>query len=208
MKQLFARAVPFLLLAFGIACQDGGSLDPRAPRRPISRVQVQPSADTIVLRDVPLPSDAVALKAEVVGFSGTVLAGARVRWTTRNPDIVTVDSTGVVRPKAVGTATVLAEAGGKEGRATVIVQALSATVRVTTAITEASVGDTLRFAAALVDDNNVPVVGAAALAWTSSNPAVATIDPATGLARFIAPRTVRFTATSGRPAPPPAATSS
>jgi alpha-tubulin suppressor-like RCC1 family protein len=195
MKRLLFRAVPLLLLLLGVACGDQ-PVDPLGTTAPISRVVLQPTVDTIFLRDTPLPTDQVALQASVIGFSGTVLPDARVRWSTANPEVVSVDSLGVVRPVGAGTATVLAKAGGKEGRATVVVAVIAATVRVTTAITEASVGDTLRLAAAVVDENGVPVTSGATFTWTSSNPAVATVDAATGLARFIAPGTVRFTATS------------
>ena len=112
MKWSLSRAVPFLLLAFGIACQDSGPLDPPGTTAPISRVEVQPSTDTIVLRDVSLPTDTVALRASVVGFSGTVLADARVRWSTRDTAVVSVDSVGVVRARTAGTASVIAAAGG------------------------------------------------------------------------------------------------
>jgi alpha-tubulin suppressor-like RCC1 family protein len=194
MQRLITRVTALVALAFASACNDS-ALDPLGTTAPVSRVEVQPKVDTLVLRPSPQPTDVVELKAAVVGFSGTVLSEARVRWTTRDPAVVTVDSAGVVRPTGVGTATVVAQAGGKEGRATVVVTALNTALGITPAVTEATVGDTVRFAASATDDTGAPVPGLT-IRWTSSNPAVATIDSTTGLARFVAPGAVRFTAAS------------
>jgi hypothetical protein len=87
----------------------------------VSRVVVQPEVDTILARDSLLATDAVQLQAAVISFSGAVATGARVHWSTRDTAIVTVDTTGLVRPRRSGTATVTASSGGKEDRATVVV---------------------------------------------------------------------------------------
>ena len=196
MKWLLARILPLIALVIGAACTDAGPTDPFGSTAPVSRVEVQPKTDTIVLRGPAQASDQVVLQVAVIGFSGTAITGVPVRWRSSDTAVVTVDSVGVVRAKAPGTATVTAQAGGKEGRATITVVAAQTGVRITPTLTEATVGDTLRFSAGLFDEAGTAVTPTPTFTWASSNPAVATIDPATGLARFVAEGVVRFTATS------------
>lgn len=162
---------------------------------PISQIIVQPKADTLVVRDSIQNTDAVQLRASVIGFSGTVLTTPTVRWSSANPAIATVDSLGVVRPVAVGTTTITARSGGKDDQATIVVRgavsrvALTSTVRTaaglpvgidTLFVTDSiRVTDRRQLRAVSIGANGDTLTGAR-YTWTSSNPAVATVD-STGL---------------------------
>jgi alpha-tubulin suppressor-like RCC1 family protein/uncharacterized protein YjdB len=215
MRSLSRALQPALLLALALsaaACDadgDGGSLGPQPI---VSRVVVQPEVDTIFARDSLLASDAVQLQAAVIGFSGTALTEARVRWSTSDTSIVTVDSTGLVRPRRVGTATVTATSGGKEDEATVVV--VYASTRLTiTPLSQAPLlpGQTARTAdtifvrdpitaqnftplrALAIGPDGAPVTGLR-YTWTSSNPNVATVDSAGNVsARSVGSTTITVT---------------
>ena len=130
---------------------------------PVSEVIVQPKVDTIFARDTLQITDLVQLSATVIGFSGTKVSGATVRWSTPDTGIVTVDSLGVVRPKRLGTATVIAKSGSKEGQATVVVVAAARRIAITSTTRRSGVsGASARKSARSTSGMGAPYSGALA----------------------------------------------
>lgn len=200
MRSPYRAALPALLLALSLAaaCEDrDGSTAPIGPTARVSEVVVTPRVDTVFVRDSLAPTDRVQLRATVLGFGGSVISGASVRWRTADTTIVQVDSlTGLVVPRRVGTATVTASAGGKEGTATVVIEYAAARITIQPRVQVAPTpgqpvrtADTIFVRDPITPQNftslRVLAVGPAGdtlsgfrYTWTSSNPAVATVDSA------------------------------
>ena len=160
---------------------------------PVASVTVAPNAPEVKV------GATVPLAATVKDEQGTVLTGRAVVWSTSAANIATIDAaTGVVTGVVTGTATMTATSEGKSGSTTVTV---SSAVKPVAVIQLAPALDTLEaFSTEMIGrqlrdaDNNV--LTGRAINWTSSNPAVATIDPATGLLTGVDRGTVTVTATS------------
>jgi alpha-tubulin suppressor-like RCC1 family protein len=160
---------------------------------PVASVVVTPNAPTVKA------GATVTLAAQLKDEQGTVLTGRAIAWSSSATTVATVDAaTGVVTGVAVGTATLTATSEGKTGSTTVTV---SSAVKPVDAILLAPVLDTLEaFSSELIGrilkaaDGNV--LTNRTIAWTSSNPAVATIDPVTGMLTGVDRGTVTVTATS------------
>ena len=160
---------------------------------PVASVTVTPNATSVKA------GATVALVATLEDEQGTVLEGRAVTWSTSAPTIATVDAaTGVVTGVAVGTATLTATSEGKTGSATVTVASAAKPVD---AILLAPALDTLEaFSSELIGrvlkDADGNVLSGREIRWTSSNPAVAGIDPLTGMLTGVDRGTVTVTATS------------
>lgn len=140
------------------------------------------------------------------------------RCTSDNPNVATVDAAGVVTAVAPGTATITCTGtvSGRIQSATHTVTVRRADWRLTvTGGGSFPVGQTTTVSASAADEDNRPVTGTTA--WTSSNPAVATVD-ASGTVRCVSAGTATITGTMTRegetrngtvqitctaPAPPP-----
>ena len=72
-------------------------------------VTVSPRADTIA------PGDTLRLAAQAYDETGQVIEGASFTWSSSNPTVATVDSSGLVRGAEEGTATITATAGDASG---------------------------------------------------------------------------------------------
>lgn len=160
----------------------------------VSRVVVEPKLDTIFARDSLLATDVVRLQATVFSFAGGVANGARVEWTTSDTSIVTVDASGLVRPRRIGSATVTASSGNKADHATVVVEWAARRLVVTSTVRPAGTGepptvdtilvrnpvgaqDARALRARAIDARGDTLTGVRYL-WSSSSPAVATVDSA------------------------------
>ncbi len=80
-----------------------------------SRVAVTPTAATLVA------GDTLRLSAEAFDASGHAMPGAAFAWSTGDAAVATVDSTGLVRGVAEGTAMIAASAGSAEGTVDIFV---------------------------------------------------------------------------------------
>lgn len=108
-------------------------------------------------------------------------------WSSQNPAIFTVSSTGLVTGVAPGSATLVATADGVTGNATVTVTpAPVATVKIALAAASIPVGRTTQ-ATATVRDASGSVLTDRAVAWSSSDPAVASVNTASGIVVGVAP---------------------
>lgn len=158
---------------------------------PVNRVVVAPSTASIVAGTTQQFTDTLKDAA------GNLLTGRVVVWTSSDTTIATVDSTtGLATGVAAGSATITATSEGKSGNATLTVTPVPvATVTVTPPNPTIDVGATQQFVATLQDARGDTLTGRT-VTWSSNAPAVATIDPATGLATAVGPGTATITATS------------
>lgn len=137
---------------------------------PVGRVMLEP--DTLEL----LEGEERVLTASVFDVWGNPLPEIAVGWSSSDPTTVAVDSAGKVYAVHSGGATIIAEAEGVRGTASVTVQPtpIAAVVPEVEAL-EVHAGRELQLVAAAVDAHDRPLPEVE-IYWTSSDPQVATID--------------------------------
>ncbi len=131
---------------------------------------------------------------------------AAVTWTSSNTAAVgTINSAGLFTATGAGTTTITATGGGTgsgiiTGTATATVSAPAAvltTITVTPATASLTAGGSQTFTAAGFDQSGAPIAISPAVVWSSSNPAVGTIDATTGLFNALAAGRTTITAKNG-----------
>ncbi|HET6680183.1 MAG TPA: Ig-like domain-containing protein [Gemmatimonadaceae bacterium] len=116
------------------------------------------------------------MTASVVDQGGTPISGKTVSWSSDNTGVVTVGQDGKVRGVSGGTATVRAFSGSLSATSTVTVTSVPvASVEVSPEIVSQPVGYEATLTA-LARDASGNVLSGRPAAWSSSNPAVATVD--------------------------------
>ncbi len=131
----------------------------------------------------------------------TVNITSQVAWSSSNVAIATIDATGIATTVATGTATITAVSGTISGSTTLNVNAStlsSITVGPAgpTAIQTMPAGLTQQFTAIGTYSDNTSYDLTGQVTWTSSNPAVATVN-SNGLATVAGAGTTTITATRG-----------
>ena len=130
--------------------------------------------------------------------NGNVMPAGAVAWTSSDPAAGTIDDDGVFTALAAGTATVTATSGEVAATAAVTVIAAEpefGMVVLSPPEVTLETGDTLQFEAVAFNSYG-ETVPAAALTWTSSDPAAGTIDD-DGVFTALAAGTTTVTAASG-----------
>lgn len=163
-------------------------------------VQQKPARIAIIPESATLTTvgETVQLEAVVYDSGDTVIPGAQVVWTSSLPAVATVGANGLVTAVSHGTTQINAASGSATMVATVSVFFPPAAFSITLAISSATlieVGQTLQLAAKVYDIDGEAIPGAP-VTWSSSNPAVATVDD-TGLVTAVFNGTAQITATSG-----------
>jgi trimeric autotransporter adhesin len=157
---------------------------------PVDHVTVSPALDTLIV------GNTATLTATPQDASGNTLSGRAVSWATSNEAVAIVSSSGVVHTVASGSATITATSEGKVGAATIVVIGVPvATVAVAPTSAAIDIGATQQFTATLKDANGNTLTDRD-IAWSSSNPSVATVDASTGVATAVAEGSATITATS------------
>ncbi|MEQ9401595.1 MAG: FG-GAP-like repeat-containing protein [Longimicrobiales bacterium] len=168
-----------------------GGTDPTASD--VAVVEVSPSAQAFTSVGLTLQLSAVARTA-----SGTVVSGQAFSWVSSNAGVASVNaSSGLVTTVGNGTATISARAGSASGSASITVQQEVASLTLQPdSLVLLTLGDTARFTVRPLDANGQPVSGTAAVAWSVSDTAVASVGTGgTVTSRFAAgAATVRVTA--------------
>jgi hypothetical protein len=119
-----------------------------------------------------------ALAAQAKDALGSPMSGS-FTWTSRTPAVATVNVAGLVTAVTNGsTWVVAAEAGGTRDSALIVVQQRIATITVTPGARSLFLTTTFAYSAAAVDGLGKPMPGVTAFTWTSTAPAVATVDTA------------------------------
>ena len=179
-----------LSLVWSASCTDatGPNLS-GTPGYLISSVRVSPSVDTIFVSDPIRVSDRVAFTAFATGKNGSLLSISQFAWSTSDPAIATVNSSGVVTPLSVGTVQIIASAD-KIGRATLLILPATINISIAPAVDTILVTlpivasrDTIRLTATARDLSGALLPGTV-FSWTSSAPSVATVE-GTGLVRAV-----------------------
>jgi uncharacterized protein YjdB len=132
--------------------------------------------------------------AVVKDVAGNIISKT-VSWSSSNTAVVTVNSTGYATGVGVGSAQILASAGGRSGYAAVTVTGIPvATVTVTPGAATGNIGDTASFTAALADASGNALTGRT-VTWSSGDTTVVVVN-STGLARAVGGGSTTLTATS------------
>ncbi len=136
---------------------------------------VSPKIDTIFALGNSLQLSAVVLNPAGKETSATIA------WSTRDPSIATVSSTGLVKALAAGTASIVASSDGHVDIAQVVVKPgaspvpVVAMVQITPGDLETEVKEVTRFTAAVTDGSGTPMP-TATVVWSTSDPAIATVN--------------------------------
>ena len=187
MRALLPLAI--LVLSLGASCDNATGPNPSdVPGYLIASVRVEPGSDTIFIPAIPRSFDRVVFSATAIGRNGQPLNVSEFAWTSSNPAVATVDESGVVTPLTTGSVEIRASAD-KIGRATLLLMPATMTITLPPAVDTIFIGSTVTAAdtvrlQATARDLAGAVVGGLDFEWTSSSPAVATVD-ATGLVRAV-----------------------
>jgi uncharacterized protein YjdB len=159
-----------------------------------------PTVDRLVLTPDTTRLNALSAQATLVARtydpSGQVVSGTSITWQSLNSMIASVDNTGRVTARAVGTARIVATAlcCNRADTAVVQVQQLAASLTVSPRTDSIPVGATSPLTAT-VRDANGNVIPSAAVNWVSVHPGIATV--AQGLVSGVAVGTATIRAVSG-----------
>jgi alpha-tubulin suppressor-like RCC1 family protein len=189
-RKSFLTAAAFFTLLLN-ACS-GDSAAPTGPSgpEPVASVQVSPSTTSLPV------GQSTRLEVTLRDGAGRTLTGRTISWSSDKQDVVRVAADGTVTAVLSGTATITASSEGESGSASVTVSGTAvASVTITTSLDSLEAFDTRPMQATLKDAEGNVLTGRA-ISWTSSNPAVATVDPASGLLTGLDRGTVTITATS------------
>ena len=157
------------------------------------RIKITPASATLER-----VGETVQLKAEVFDTGSTAIPGAVVLWSSSHPTVATVDANGIVAAVSSGTTQITATSGGVSAYRPVYVVLPQPAARIDLNILQAtltSIGQSLKLDALVYDIDGMAIPDAP-VSWTSSHPAVATVD-STGLVSAISNGTTLITATSG-----------
>ncbi|CAN5727727.1 hypothetical protein BH23GEM6_BH23GEM6_21370 [soil metagenome] len=178
---LYSAALVGLFILALTAC-DAGTLEPHvvldSPR------EILLSSTALDLAD----GDTLRIHATLIGQSGQLISvsstgqvrgGALVKWTSSDPEVVSVDASGLVRARKSGTAVLTATSGpvsskanakvgnGKKKAAAVIVSPDEETLT--------ALGASVQLTATVLDDQG-GVISDPSLTWSTLNPEVAAVD--------------------------------
>ena len=151
-------------------------------------VTVVSPVDSVRLSPAPVTFDALTATKSVsatvvprVGVAASRVAGLSVTWASSDPSIVQVDQNGLATAVSNGRAEVRATADGVTGRDSVVVAQVATHLSISPPNWGVpGIHGQARFVAAASDAQGKSI-SASELHWSSSNPAVATVD-GTGLA--------------------------
>ncbi len=172
----------------GLSASQSFAVDVAEPAPTI--VTVTPDTATLSAID-----QTARLSADVYDQLGRAITDATVAWSSSDPAVAAVDTSGLVTAAGNGTATVTVLSGEVSDSASIIVSQTATTVEVTPQAHALAAGDTVRLAATATDENGHVVVDAA-FGWTSSDTAVASVD-SLGLVRGVGEGAATITAAVG-----------
>jgi alpha-tubulin suppressor-like RCC1 family protein len=193
MSRYFTAARAACIAVLLAAC--GGDSD--APSDPgnggptrVASVTITPATASVVV------GKTTQLAATAKDAVGNVLTGRALAWTTSAAGVATVDGNGIVTAVSVGNADITVTSEGKTAQAAVSVTAVPvASVTVSPNAPAIRVAATVAMSATVKDDEGNELTGRA-VAWTTSAPAIATIDANTGMVTGVAAGVATLTATS------------
>jgi uncharacterized protein YjdB len=136
---------------------------------PVASVVISPATALVLV------GASVQLVASPKDAAGNMLSGRAITWASSAPATATVSSAGVVTGVAAGAVTITATSEGMTGSAAVTVNLVPvASVSISPTPASVAVGQTTQLTATLRDATGNLLSGRA-VAWTTSNAAVATV---------------------------------
>lgn len=158
-----------------------------------------PTPTTLSITQTPGPGievgDVVQLGAETRDEHGALMGGRSYVWGSSAPAVATVNATGRVTTKGVGTTTISVATGTLTAEFALTVQAPTVTaVAIFPTTLALRPAETKQFVASPLGRNGA--IAGAPVSWTSANPAVATVD-AEGRVTAVGLGITTVTATSG-----------
>lgn len=156
----------------------------------LAQIVITPSAQSIVV------GQSANFTAQGLDATGAAMSGLAMTWSTTDTSVATVAG-GAVTARSVGTVALHAAVGSILGTATVnVTQVPVSTVLVTLDSSTLAVSHTAH-ASAVAKDASGNILTGRAVSWTSDTPAVAAIDPTSGVVIGVSPGTAKLTATVG-----------
>ena len=156
-------------------------------RSPVASVAVNPVLDTVPV------GQTLQLTATPTDAAGNTLSGRVVTWASSNAAVATVSGSGLLTAVAPGSVVITATSEGVNGTSNILVAVVvAATVQVTPSSGVVSTGATRQLSATARDAGGNLLTGHL-VAWTSLNPAIATVN-ASGLVTGVAPGTATIQA--------------
>jgi len=177
---------------FACSAMEDPSASTRVQHSLAKWVLVSPAAPTIA------PGHSLALDVEMQDAAGRDVTGQPEVWSSSDSSIATVSNTGVVTAITVGNAKIYVASGLQKAYADVNVSTAPPAphwVSLSPATAQISVHSVLPIFATVTDANN-HVVTDVPITWTSSNPALATVD-ASGNILGVAPGALNIIAHVG-----------
>ena len=125
-----------------------------------------------------LPDGIVQLTAVVLDQNGDEMVGVAVMWSSTDPEIATVDSTGLVTSRSEGSARISASHAGLVANAGIVVRGppLPTTISLWPPYAILPVPDGVLQLSATVRDQYGSRIQDAVVQWSSTDPEVATVD--------------------------------
>lgn len=158
-------------------------------RAPVASVQITPSSSVLTV------GQTAPLSVVLRDASGNVLNGRTVAWSSSNPGVATVSSSGLVSAVAQGSATITASSEGQTGTASVSVSIVPvASVGVSPSSGTLFIAQTIALTATPRDASG-NVLSGRSVVWSTSNANVATVNQS-GVVTAVALGAVTITATS------------
>ncbi len=151
-----------------------GTADVTTMNVAVGSVSVQPQNPSLTLRS------SGQLAAIVRDVNGNVVTDRVVTWSTSNATFVGVSSSGLITGIALGSATITATSEGKSGTTivTVVPAPASVSVVVVQPARDTMLPSTTFQLSAVTKDSAGNVLTGRTVAWTTSNPSVATVSSA------------------------------
>ncbi len=115
-RSILAKLV---IVATCIACSGDSLTDPFAP--PGLALALTPTVETIFIGGTAQNASSAALTLSATSMGRSVSTPSGVEWTSSDPNVAVVDSTGVVTAVSLGTTTVTARVNDERAKATVVV---------------------------------------------------------------------------------------
>lgn len=112
---------------------------------------------------------------ELRDANGNVLTGRKVAWTTQNPQVASVNESGVITGLAVGPSLITAKVDGAVAQSMLFVQPAVASVVILPQSSSVVLGETRGLNVAVTDKDGKTIPGRS-LTWSSSSPTIATVN--------------------------------
>jgi hypothetical protein len=173
MRELFRLSLTVVVRSVALALLAVASCDdPTEPdtSRDVASVVITPDTRTFTAIN-----DSARLSAEAKNPVGGTITDVTFVWSSVEPNVASVDQTGMVKARAAGTARIVASVSGKADTATITVaQTATRLVLSPQADTINAIGDVVAFAATVTDANNVPLTNPT-VTWSTTTPTVVSL---------------------------------